>query len=96
MIVAAAIVAVLLNLPMGYWRRQVRKFSWQWFLAIHLPIPAIFAMRQELGLSFAYVPVFVAGAVVGQLAGSYLYGYWPRSRRSDTAARQRTGKHHST
>ncbi|TAK34288.1 MAG: hypothetical protein EPO21_10085 [Chloroflexota bacterium] len=88
-IAGAAAVAVLVNLPMGYWRRQVKKFSWQWFLAIHLPIPAIFAMRQGMELSFAYIPLFFASSVVGQLAGSYLCGYWPRVRRTDAAAKRR-------
>jgi len=33
-----AFVVFLLNLPFGYWRQNVRKFSFQWFLAVHLPV----------------------------------------------------------
>ena len=37
---AGAFVLVL-NLPFGFWRSRVKKFSVPWFLAIHLPVPMI-------------------------------------------------------
>ncbi len=68
-IVLVALAAVVLNLPMGYWRASTRKFTWQWFLAIHLPIPLIFLLRQGMGLSMGFIPLMFACAIVGQLAG---------------------------
>ena len=67
------IVATATNLPFGAWRSTVPRFSWRWFLAIHLPIPFIFLLRTALGLSAWYIPVSLACALAGQLLGSWLY-----------------------
>jgi hypothetical protein len=66
----AALVFVL-NLPFGFWRARVRKFSWPWILAIHLPVPAIIALRIYSGLGWRFVtfPVLIAAFFAGQLAG---------------------------
>jgi len=66
------VVAVGINLPFGAWRTTTRKFSVRWFLSIHLPIPAIFVIRRAAGFGWDYVPVMVACAVTGQLAGGWL------------------------
>ncbi|HBG47835.1 MAG TPA: hypothetical protein DDW94_12730 [Deltaproteobacteria bacterium] len=66
------IAAMLLNLPFGYLRVKTRKFSVQWFLYIHLPIPFIFVMRTMAGLGYQYLPLMVAGAVAGQFIGGRL------------------------
>ena len=66
-------VAIGINLPFGAWRTTTRKFSWQWFLSIHLPIPAIFVIRRAAGFGWDYVPVMVACAVTGQILGGWLY-----------------------
>lgn len=62
----------LVNLPFGYARSKVRKYSMKWFLYIHLPIPLIFVARTLSHVEFKYVPVFVAAAVIGQIAGGRL------------------------
>jgi hypothetical protein len=61
----------LLNLPFGYWRASVRKLSRQWFLAIHLPIPLVIALRIYSGLGFKPIsfPVIVGAFFLGQLVG---------------------------
>lgn len=69
LVTGIAIFTVLVNLPFGHWRKKTRKFSFQWFLAIHLPIPLIFLARVSAGLGFVYVPIFVAAAVAGQVIG---------------------------
>ena len=66
-------VAIAINLPFGAWRTTTRKFSWQWFLSIHLPIPAIFIIRRAAGFGWDYVPVMIACAVTGQILGGWLY-----------------------
>ena len=70
-----------INLPFGAYRATVRRLSWQWFLAIHLPIPFIFVMRVSMGFSAWFIPFMLAAAVTGQLLGSWFYNL-RRSRRT--------------
>ncbi len=63
-------LTVLINLPFGYLRKRTKKFSFKWFLCIHVPIPFIFLARVLSHLDFRYVPFFVAAAVIGQLWGA--------------------------
>ena len=67
--------ALVLNLPFGYLRGGTKKFSFKWFLYIHLPIPAIFLLRTSAGVGFKAVPVIIAGAVAGQIIGSRIYNF---------------------
>ncbi len=70
-----SLVVFVLNIPFGYWRAQVRKFSLPWFLAIHLPVPVIVALRIFSGLGFAwYTYVFMVLAFfLGQRYGGVLW-----------------------
>jgi hypothetical protein len=67
--VAAAVL--LLNLPFGYWRSGVRRFSWQWILAVHLPVPAVVALRVFSGLGWQLIsfPVLIGAFFTGQYVG---------------------------
>ena len=67
-------LVLLLNLPFGCWRARQRKFSLQWFLAIHLPVPLVIAMRIFGGIGWHIVtyPVLVGSYFAGQLIGSRL------------------------
>jgi len=69
----AAFCTFLINLPFGYWRGGLRRFSGKWFLAIHLPIPLVIAFRYifELGFALYTYPVMVAGFFLGQWVGGY-------------------------
>ena len=71
---AALAVTVVINLPCGYWRAGVRKFSPQWFLAVHAAVPMVIALRFALGLPFRWkmLPFFVAAYFGGQYVGSRL------------------------
>jgi hypothetical protein len=72
---ALAIVATfLVNLPFGWWRAALRKFSPAWFVAIHAPVPIVIGLRWALGLPFrwAMLPLFVAAYFGGQFVGSRL------------------------
>jgi hypothetical protein len=62
----------LINLPFGYWRAALRKFSPAWFVAIHAPVPIVVGLRFALGLPFrwAAVPLFVAAYFGGQSVGN--------------------------
>jgi hypothetical protein len=69
----AALVA-LVNIPFGFWRAGVRKFSPAWFLAVHLPVPIAIGLRFASGLGFrwATLPLFVAAFFGGQWLGAKL------------------------
>ena len=72
---ALAIVATfVINLPFGYWRAGVRKFSTAWFVAVHAAVPLVVALRYSLGLPFrwAIFPLFVAAYFGGQATGARL------------------------
>lgn len=74
LIVVTAVV-FLLNIPFGYWRENVRKFSPQWFIAIHLPVPFIIALRLSTDLGFKwYTYVFLVSAFfIGQKVGGLIH-----------------------
>lgn len=62
----------LVNLPFGWLRRNEKKFSFKWFLYIHLPIPFVIALRLWLKLNPWYIPLVIAVAVAGQAVGARL------------------------
>lgn len=64
---------VALNLPFGYWRANAARFSLQWFLAIHLPVPLVIATRLWFGFGWSAVPFFVASFALGQWFGGRLH-----------------------
>jgi hypothetical protein len=80
LLVVAAIVVVV-NLPFGYWRANVRKFSAAWFLSVHGPVPAVVLVRIVAGVGFSFltVPVLFGAFFSGQLLGSRIFS-WRRSR----------------
>ena len=78
-LVAVAVVAV--NLPFGYWRRTLRRFSVRWFLSIHVPVPMVVALRLSTGIGWHLVtfPVLIGAFFMGQLVGGRL----PFARKAD-------------
>lgn len=66
-----AAAVLVLNLPFGYWRAGLRKFSPLWFVAVHAPVPLIVAMRVYSGLGWrlATLPLYVAAYFAGQWLG---------------------------
>ena len=64
----------LVNLPFGFWRAGVRKFSWAWFVAVHAPVPIAIYLRWKTGLGFHFAtfPIFVAAYFLGQWLGGRL------------------------
>jgi len=68
-------LVLLINLPFGWWRGRVRKFSLQWFLSVHLPVPLVIAVRLFGGPGFQFktYPALVGAYFAGQLIGSRLF-----------------------
>lgn len=69
-----ALIVFVFNIPFGYWRTNAKKFSLQWILAIHLPVPVIIALRLLSGLGFEFItyPVLIGAFFGGQVFGKYL------------------------
>lgn len=66
-----ALLIAVLNLPFGWWRAGVVKFSRDWFLAVHIPVPIAIGIRlaSGMGLHLAALPIFVGAFFLGQLTG---------------------------
>ena len=75
---ATSAIIFLLNLPFGCWRVRVRKFSLQWFLAVHLPVPLVIIIRMlgGVGWHIKTFPVLVGAYFMGQYLGGSLYSHW--------------------
>lgn len=75
-LILVALAVFVLNLPFGYWRGGTRKLSWQWALAIHLPVPLVILLRLYSGLGWHWstFPVMIAAFFLGQFAGARLRG----------------------
>jgi hypothetical protein len=78
LLVAATVFVI--NLPFGYWRANVKKFSAGWFLAVHGPVPAVVLLRilSGLGFNLSTVPFLVGAFFSGQMLGSRIFS-WRRS-----------------
>ncbi|RLC32232.1 MAG: hypothetical protein DRH37_01140 [Deltaproteobacteria bacterium] len=74
----AALAVFVLNLPFGFWRAGVRKLSVPWFMAIHLPVPLVVAIRFMTGLGWHLVtfPVLISAFFSGQFIGGKLRCLW--------------------
>jgi hypothetical protein len=70
-LLAVAAATLVLNLPFGFWRAGVRKYSPAWFLAVHATVPLIVGMRLAAGLGWrlSTFPVLIGAFFGGQLIG---------------------------
>lgn len=69
-----SIVILILNIPFGYWRANVQRFSFQWFLSVHIRVLFIVALRifSDIGFSW-YTYIFLVSAFfIGQKLGSQI------------------------
>ena len=75
---------MVLNLPFGFWRSRVKKFSVPWFLAIHLPVPLVVLVRIFAGLGWHLItfPVLVGAFFCGQFLGGRVIGAYRRKQAS--------------
>ena len=71
-ILAVLLFTFLINLPFGWLRRNEKKFTFKWWLYIHLPIPLIIALRIWLQINPWLIPLIIAVAVAGQAIGARL------------------------
>ena len=69
-----SLIVFALNIPFGYWRSNVKKFSLQWILAVHVPIPFIIFLRlySHIGFIWYTYPFLIGSFFLGQRGGSYI------------------------
>ncbi|MBI9053562.1 MAG: hypothetical protein JEY96_07070 [Bacteroidales bacterium] len=72
-----SLFVIFFNIPFGYWRANVKLFSFQWFLAVHIPVPIIVMLRIFLDIGFEwYTYLFlVTSFFIGQKLGSIIHKY---------------------
>ena len=66
------LLVFLINLPFGYIRSKAAKFSRQWMMAVHIPVPFVFLLRIFSGFNWTVIPLLVLSDVAGQIAGGKL------------------------
>lgn len=69
LIIGLVVFALIISIPCGYIRQNYPKYSFMWFLLIHLPIPFIVLLRIKAGLSWHFIPLTLGGSFVGQVIG---------------------------
>ena len=76
----AILFVLLLNIPFGYWRSNVKRFSLEWIFAIHIPVPFIIAFRifADLGWNFYTFPILISAFFLGQFIGGRIFFYRKR------------------
>lgn len=60
----------MLNVPFGMWRDHTKKFSPEWFLAVHATIPFVAMTRQGIGMPKTVIFLTIAAAIAGQAVGA--------------------------
>ncbi|HMK57383.1 MAG TPA: hypothetical protein VK448_12165 [Dissulfurispiraceae bacterium] len=71
-VILIALLAFAVNIPFGYLRNRSRKFSFHWFLYVHISIPLIVGARLLSHTDYRFIPVFILAAVAGQYLGGRL------------------------
>ena len=65
-------LAIFVNIPLGYLRQAVQKFSFAWYFYVHISIPLIVYLRIKSGYSWKFIPLTIGGAVIGQIVGAMI------------------------
>lgn len=76
-LLVVAIITLLINIPFGYWRANVLGKSFQWILAIHIPVPFVVLLRiySNIGFDLYTYPIVIASYFLGQFAGVKIFHY---------------------
>jgi len=79
--IISAVVIFLLNIPFGYWRSNVKRYGFQWYLAIHFPVPFIVLMRFafDIGWHWSTFVIFILSFFLGQFTGGLIHKHLARS-----------------
>lgn len=69
-VIVICVLTFGLNMIFGYFRGKQKKFSFKWFLYIHLSIPFVAFARISSHLEWRYIPIFLVTAIAGQVFGA--------------------------
>ena len=67
---SVSVFSFLINIPLGIWRERYKRFSFPWFVIVHLSVPFIIALRIHLQANRYFIPLFIALAIAGQAVGN--------------------------
>lgn len=65
-----ALLGMAANVPLGVWREHTKKFSPQWFAAIHAAVPFIAMLRKAVLMPKTAMVFTIAASILGQTIGS--------------------------
>ncbi len=84
-ITTVAVLVFIINLPFGYFRRKSERFSKEWFIFVHTPIPFVIILRIVSGLGFQLYtfPIMITAFFLGQFFGGMLFVYNCKIRRRE-------------
>lgn len=71
-LLALLLLALVINIPLGYLRQGYEKFSFGWYFYVHISIPFIIYLRIKSGFSWKFIPLTLGGAFAGQLLGGII------------------------
>ncbi|OGT71203.1 MAG: hypothetical protein A3I78_10180 [Gammaproteobacteria bacterium RIFCSPLOWO2_02_FULL_56_15] len=73
-LVLLAAATLVINIPFGYWREGLRKFSVQWFIAVHAAVPVVITLRILAGIEWRILTIafLVVCYFLGQFSGARL------------------------
>ena len=71
-LIGLILLAIAINVPLGYLRQNCRKFSLAWYFYVHISIPVIIYLRIKGGFSWRFIPLTLMGAFAGQFIGGYI------------------------
>lgn len=69
LILGVILLALIVNLPLGYYRQACEKFTFAWYFYVHISIPLIIFVRVKCGFGWQVIPFTIGGAVIGQIIG---------------------------
>lgn len=67
---AITLLGIAANIPLGVWREHTKKFSPQWFAAVHASVPFIGMLRKAVLMPKAAMAITIAASILGQTIGS--------------------------
>ncbi|KAK8963114.1 hypothetical protein KSP40_PGU018876 [Platanthera guangdongensis] len=67
---AIALIGMAANVPLGIWREHTKKFSPQWFAAVHAAVPFIAMLRKSVLMPKSAMAFTIAASILGQTIGS--------------------------
>lgn len=70
------LIALLLNVPLGFWCQGYPKFSFGWFFYTHLSIPIILLIIANVGIGLESILPSLTGFIIGQSLGRRIAIHW--------------------